>query len=145
MLNSVGCKEYKSKDDVLFETSNLFKQEKKKKSQEKRMLTLLKTKLNLLCLWPTTLSPMKLFIRYSTGVTFEAVSFIGVFLYALRIKEDFAALIETCFVCVGLATTMFIYTWLVVRRHQIEQSIDQLESYVNESKFFPQLNDSFFG
>lgn len=98
------------------------------------MLVLCKTLLNVLCLWPTTVPPAISSLRYFVKLSIELITLSGSYLYVLEILHDIDAATEPGFVCFAFATTIFIYTWLILRKRSIEHSLELLESYIDESK-----------
>lgn len=97
------------------------------------MLNLCKTLLGELRLRPTSVSPTTAMLHYSVRLLIEIITITGSFIHLLRIMDHIDEAIESGFVCFAFITTIFIYTWMIVKKYKIEQSIDDLECYVNES------------
>lgn len=102
------------------------------------MLDLCKKLLSILFLWPVPKSSAKSLLNFFFICFAEIVTLIGSYLYVVQIMDNIDEATEPGFVCFAYSTTIFIYLWLNLKKHKIEQSINQLESHVNESNLsFP--------
>lgn len=124
------------------------------------MFELVKLLLNKLCLWPLNTSTFRqstFMLRCFVNLFIESVLLVGTFKYAFEHIEDIDEATEPAFAGFGnniiifisslniikylyfviyqaFVTSMFIYIWMISKRHSISSTIDQLEFYVNESK-----------
>lgn len=111
------------------------------------MLILCKIWLGKLHLWPLEVSPIDHVmstVRYSVYLSIEMTTLIGSFLYVLSNLGDIDEATEPGFVCFAFGTTVFIYVWLVSKKHLIESAIDKLELCVNASELNCSLCLSLF-
>lgn len=101
------------------------------------MLYLVKILLKVLCVLPLPTSSgvqLKYTLRYIVKLTIEAMVLTGSFIYVLNHLDDIHEATEPGFVCVAIATTMFIYIWMICHRQSIKSVIDRLDLCVKESK-----------
>lgn len=67
-------------------------------------------------------------------MTFSAIELVALSLYIFFYSDDINEMIETGFACFALATTMFIYCWMIKRKRLINSAITQLDTVIDQSE-----------
>lgn len=92
--------------------------------------------LGVLGLWPIdpASSAIRVVLRYMVTMIFSSINLIALFVYILLYSDDINETIEAGFACFGLATTMFIYCWMIRSKPLINAAITQLDTVIDQSK-----------
>ncbi|XP_055319545.1 uncharacterized protein LOC129577107 [Sitodiplosis mosellana] len=110
------------------------------------MLKLCKVLLEELCLWPLATSPSmnkRSIFRYAVNLSIETTVLTTTLIYVLQNLQNIDEATEPGFACFAYATSMFIYVWMISKKHLISSSIDHLECCVNErTKFNADVSES---
>ena len=101
------------------------------------MLRMCKILLKKLYLWPLPQSAsMKglSIVRYAVNLSIEMTVLVTTLIYVLHNLDNVEEATEPGFACFAIGTSMFIYVWMISKKHAISSTIDELEAVVNKSK-----------
>lgn len=102
------------------------------------MLKLCKILLAKLHLWPLDVSPSMQTIsisHYTLNLLIEFTVFTASLIYVLQNLQDIDEATEPGFACFAFLTSMFIYVWLISKKHLIGLAVEHLESCISKSKY----------